>query len=278
MGADESPAGAKQWTPKNAAARGHGARRPRPVEAPRADDAHDRPGAAARPDLRRRSPSASTRTPTSSPRRSPRPGTSCSTATWARVVALPRPVGPGAAALAGPGPGGRPRADRRGGRRRAQGARSSRPGCRSRELVVHRVGVGGVLPRHRQARRRQRRADPARAAEGLGGQRAGAAGEGAAGPRAIQQDFNGAQSGGKRVSLADLIVLGGCAAVEQAAKDAGHDVTVPFAPGRTDASQEQTDVESFAVLEPTRRRVPQLPRARARRCRPRPCCSSGRTC
>jgi catalase-peroxidase len=66
----------------------------------------------------------------------------------------------------------------------------------------------------------------------------------------IQQDFNGAQSGGKKVSFADLVVLGGCAAVEQAARDAGHDVTVPFAPGRTDASQEETDVESFAVLEP----------------------------
>ncbi|HEX3911535.1 MAG TPA: catalase/peroxidase HPI [Solirubrobacteraceae bacterium] len=67
----------------------------------------------------------------------------------------------------------------------------------------------------------------------------------------IQQGFNGSQSGGKRVSLADLIVLGGCAAVEQAAKNAGHDVSVPFAPGRTDASQEQTDAESFAVLEPS---------------------------
>ena len=67
----------------------------------------------------------------------------------------------------------------------------------------------------------------------------------------IQQDFNRSQSGGTKVSLADLIVLGGCAAVEQAAKNAGHDITVPFAPGRTDASQEQTDVESFAVLEPT---------------------------
>jgi catalase-peroxidase len=66
----------------------------------------------------------------------------------------------------------------------------------------------------------------------------------------IQQEFNGAQSGGKRVSLADLIVLGGCAAVEQAARNAGHDITVPFAPGRTDASQEQTDVEAFEVLEP----------------------------
>ncbi len=66
----------------------------------------------------------------------------------------------------------------------------------------------------------------------------------------IQGSFNSAQSGGKKVSLADLIVLGGCAAVEAAAKKAGHDVKVPFAPGRMDASQEQTDVHSFAVLEP----------------------------
>ena len=66
----------------------------------------------------------------------------------------------------------------------------------------------------------------------------------------IQSAFNGAQSGGKKVSLADLIVLAGCAGVEQAAKNAGHEVTVPFTPGRMDASQEQTDVESFAVLEP----------------------------
>jgi catalase-peroxidase len=67
----------------------------------------------------------------------------------------------------------------------------------------------------------------------------------------IQADFNSAQSGGKQVSLADLIVLGGCAGIEQAAKDAGVDVQVPFSPGRTDATPEQTDVESFAVLEPT---------------------------
>ena len=66
----------------------------------------------------------------------------------------------------------------------------------------------------------------------------------------IQAAFNTANAGGKQVSVADLIVLGGCAAVEQAAKNAGHDVKVPFAPGRTDATQEQTDVESFAVLEP----------------------------
>ena len=67
----------------------------------------------------------------------------------------------------------------------------------------------------------------------------------------VQQDFNKAQSGGKQVSLADVIVLGGSAAVEQAAKQAGHDVKVPFTPGRADASQKQTDVKSFAVLEPT---------------------------
>jgi len=66
----------------------------------------------------------------------------------------------------------------------------------------------------------------------------------------IQQAFNKAQTGGKRVSLADLIVLGGCAGVEQAAKNAGYAVTVPFTPGRTDATPEQTDVEAFAVLEP----------------------------
>ncbi|HWC35110.1 MAG TPA: catalase/peroxidase HPI [Mycobacteriales bacterium] len=66
----------------------------------------------------------------------------------------------------------------------------------------------------------------------------------------VQQDFNASATGGKKVSLADVIVLGGCAAVERAAKNAGVEVTVPFAPGRTDASQEQTDVESFAVLEP----------------------------
>jgi catalase-peroxidase len=66
----------------------------------------------------------------------------------------------------------------------------------------------------------------------------------------IQKDFNAAQSGGKKISLADLIVLGGCAAVEAAAKKAGHDVKVPFTPGRMDASQEKTDVKSFAVLEP----------------------------
>jgi catalase-peroxidase len=67
----------------------------------------------------------------------------------------------------------------------------------------------------------------------------------------VQTEFNKSQTGGKKVSLADVIVLGGCAAVEKAAKDAGYNAQVPFTPGRTDASQEQTDVETFAVLEPT---------------------------
>lgn len=67
---------------------------------------------------------------------------------------------------------------------------------------------------------------------------------------AVQKEFNSAQTDGKQVSLADMIVLGGCAGVELAAKKAGHDLTVPFTAGRTDASQDQTDVESFAVLEP----------------------------
>jgi catalase-peroxidase len=66
----------------------------------------------------------------------------------------------------------------------------------------------------------------------------------------VQQDFNGSLSGGKKVSLADVIVLGGCAAVEQAAKNAGHAIQVPFAPGRTDATQEMTDAEAMEVLEP----------------------------
>jgi len=73
----------------------------------------------------------------------------------------------------------------------------------------------------------------------------------------IQKEFNDAQTGGKKISLADLIVLAGSAAVEAAAKKAGQDVEVPFVPGRTDASQGQTDVESFALLE-ARRRLPQL--------------------
>ena len=117
---------------------------------------------------------------------------------------------------------------------------------------LDRLGVGGNVPRHRQARWRERRAHSPRAAEGLGSQRARPSWRKVLHAlEKLQEEFNSAQSGGKRVSLADLIVLGGCAAIEKAAKNAGHDVQVPFSPGRTDATQEQTDVDSFAVLEPT---------------------------
>ena len=134
---------------------------------------------------------------------------------------------------------------------------------------LDRLGVGVDLPRLRQARRRQRRAHPPRAAEGLGGQPARPAREGARDARGDPEGVQRRAAGGKKVSLADLIVLGGCAAVEQAAKNAGHDVKVPFTPGRTDASQEQTDVESFARARADRRRVPQLPQ------RPRSACRRG---
>ena len=119
------------------------------------------------------------------------------------------------------------------------------------------LGVGGDLPRLRQARWRERRAHSPCAAKGLGSEPAGRTGEDSpeAGgdPKGVQQL---AIRAGKKVSLADLIVLGGCAAVEEAAKKAGHKVKVPFSPGRTDASQEQTDVHSFAVLEPAADGIP----------------------
>ena len=95
---------------------------------------------------------------------------------------------------------------------------------------------------------------------------------------AIQKEFNGAQSGGKKVSLADLIVLGGCAAVEEAAKKAGHDVKVPFTPGRMDASQEQTDVDSFAALEPTADGFRNYVRKALQAVRRRSCWWIGRSC
>ena len=143
------------------------------------------------------------------------------------------------------------RAGRRGGHRRPQGP-DPRLGAVGLPAGLDRVGVGLDVPRQRQARRRQRGAHPPRAAERLGGQRPRPSWRRCCAPwRGSRRRSTASQTGGKQVSLADLIVLGGCAAVEQAAKNAGHDVEVPFTPGRTDASQEQTDVESFAVLEPT---------------------------
>ena len=172
----ESPAGAKQWTPKNPEAAGHRARRARPVQAPRADDAHDRPRAAGRPDLRADRAALPREPRRSSPRRSPRPGTSCCTATWGRSRATSARWIPEPQLWQDPVPGGRSRADRRGRHRRAEGRRSSARACRSR---------GSSRPRGRR-RRRFRGTDkrggangarhPPRAAEGLGGQRTGRAG------------------------------------------------------------------------------------------------------
>ena len=157
----------------------------------------------------------------------------------------------GGAALAGPDPRGDARARRRGGRRGPQGADP-------------RLGPVGVRSWSRPRGRRRRRSAAATSAAArtarasawsrrrLGGQRPGRAGEGArARSRASRRRSRRANGSGKQVSLADLIVLGGCAAVEQAAKDGGVDVEVPFTPGRADASEEQTDADSFDALEPT---------------------------
>ena len=114
------------------------------------------------------------------------------------------------------------------------------------------MGVSGELPRHRQARRGQRGTDSPRAAKGLGGQRPGRTGQGAAEPSSRSSRTSTARSPAEtKVSLADLIVLGGCAAVEASGEERRARRHGPVRAGRTDASQEQTDVESFAVLEPT---------------------------
>jgi catalase-peroxidase len=152
--------------------------------------------------------------------------------------------------MAGPHSRSRSPIDRRAGRRRPE---VKDPRMRTFHLATrqHGLGVGSHVPRQRQARWSERRAHSPGAAE-----RIGRSTSRPNWPRcwqrleAIQKDFNRTQSRGKKVSLADLIVLGGCAAVEAAAKKAGHDVKVPFSPGRMDTSQEQTDVHSFAVLEP----------------------------
>ena len=250
VGADDEPRRRQAVDADGPGGPGHRARRPRPVEAARPDDADDRPGAEARPDLR---PIAK--------RFHENPDQLADAFAKAWYKLLHRDMGPVSRYLGPWVPEPQlwqdpvPAVDHElVGDDDIAALKAKILGLGPVRLAAgrHRVGVGGQLPRHRQARRRQRRADPPRAAEGLGGQRARPSWPRCCRPSSrIQQDFNGSQSGGTKVSLADLIVLGGCAAVEQAAKDAGHDVTVPFAPGRTDASQEQTDVESFAVLEPT---------------------------
>ena len=246
----KSPAGANQWTPKNGVRGGHRSGCPRSVEAARPDHVHDGPRAEGGPDLcadlealprasagvRRRVRQGLVQAD------APRHGASLAVSWPARSR--------GAAALAGPVPavdheliGEQDIA--------ALKAKILASGLSISQLVTtawasaatfrgsdKRGGANGA--RIRLAPQKDWEVNqPAELAKVL--QKL----------EAIQKDFNGSQSGGKKVSLADLIVLGGCAAVEEAAKKAGHDVKVPFSPGRTDASQEQTDVHSFAVLEPT---------------------------
>ena len=169
--------------------------------------------------------------------------------------AVPRPAGAeGNAALAGSCSRSGSCVDRRAGRCRSEG-QDSRVRTVHLRTGLDGLGVGVDVPRLRQARWRERRAHSPGAAEGLGSEPAGPTGEGAAeagsDPKGVQRSQSGESNGkGKKVSLADLIVLGGDAAIEAAAKKAGHDVKIPFSPGRTDASQEQTDVHSFAPLEP----------------------------
>ena len=278
MGADQEPGRRASVEAEEWRGRRHGAGCARPVEASRALDADHRPRAALRPAYEKIS------------RRfyeHPDQFADAFARAWFKLThrdmgprrALSRPAGSqGDTDLAGPDSRRRSSAGRRAGHCRAEGARSSRPGC--------------PFPNwsRRPGRRRRRSAAPTSAAAPTA--RASASRRKRTGrstsrrnwrrccrsSKAIQKEFNASQSGGKKVSLADLIVLGGCAAIEKAAKNAGHDVKVPFAPGRTDASQEQTDVESFARARADRRRVPQLSRRQAARCRPRSCWWTGRNC
>ena len=243
----ESPAGAKQWVAKDAPDIIPDPETNKPSRKP--DDAHLRPRAAGRPDLRRDRP-AVPRQPRPV-RRGVRQGlVQAAAPRHGPGLALPRPVGAGAAAVAGPGPAGRRRADHRRRRHRAQGddprLRPDGPAA-----GVDGVGVGGELPQHRLPRWGERRPDPAGAAAQLGGQRAGAARAGAAGargdPAGVQPLAVRPEGLARRRHRAGWLRGGG----EGGARTPAFDITVPFAPGRTDASQEQTDVETFSVLEPT---------------------------
>ena len=241
---EQSPAGAHQWVAKDAEATipdAHGGRRTgsRPCSPPTSRCAWTR--------STRRSRAGSTRTSTSSGWPSPRPGTSCSTATWVRSTATSVPWSPSRSC-------GRTRSRRT--RARWSPTRTS-PTLKAK-LLESGLGVDQLVRTAWASAASFRDTDKRGGANGarirLEPQKDWEVNEPTELATVLEKleqvrtEFNGA--GGAQVSLADLIVLAGSAAVEKAAKDAGHDVTVRFTPGRTDASQEQTDVESFAVLEP----------------------------
>ena len=241
----KSPAGVPQWQAKGAAATIPDALRQ--VQEACTDHADHRPVVAAGSRLRE-DLAALLRAPRSVRGRVCAGVVQADASRHGPARALPRPArAEGRADLAGPDPRGESSADRGSGHCGSQG---QDPRVRSVGVAtgLDRLGVGVDVPRLRQARRRQRRAHSAKPPEGLGRQSAGSAEDGAAEARSDPEGVQAA--GGKKVSLADVIVLGGCAAIEKAAKSAGHDVKVPFTPGRMDASQEQTDVDSFAPLEP----------------------------
>ena len=242
----ESPAGAKQWQAENGAGANtvpdpaDGLLPARPRCSPPISHSASTPCTG-------RSRGASSSIRTSSPTPSREPGTSSSIATWARSRATSAPTFRSRSC-------GRTRSRRSitswstTGTSRRSRRRSFPRGCRVPRLVAtawasaasfrgtdKRGGANGARVRL-EPQRGWAVNEPDELAAALQGL------------EQVQQDFNASQSDGKKFSLADVIVLGGCAAVEQAAKNAGHDVTVPFTPGRTDASQEETDVESFAVL------------------------------
>ena len=194
------------------------------------------------------------------------------------VVALPRPVGSGAAAVAGPRPRRRSRPDRRRRTSPPSRPRSSPRGCPISQLVSTAWASAATLPRHRQARRGQRGADPPRAAEGLGGQRPGRAGQGAADPRAdpagLQQLAVRREEGLARRPDRPGRVRG---------RRAGGEERRPrrHGPVRAGAHRRLAGADRRGVVRRARtdrRRVPQLPPGRERSCRRRRCCSTGPTC
>ncbi|KAI1697959.1 peroxidase domain-containing protein [Ditylenchus destructor] len=249
MGTDEEPGRRASMDAPGRGRRGHGAGRARREQAPRADDDDGRSGAARRSGLRE--DLAPLHAGSAGLRRRLRPrmvqadasrhGPACALPGQARAQ--------GRDDLARPGTAGRSSAGRRSGRDRAQG---QDPGEWAEHFATgdDGLGVGVDLPRRGQAGRRQRRPHPPGAAEGMEVNQPAELEKVLSRLETLRQEFNAGLGGGKKISLADLIVLAGGAGVEAAAKKAGITLTVPFSPGRTDASQDQTDVESFEVLEP----------------------------
>ena len=276
LGADEEPGRREAVDSQGPRGAGHGARRARPVEAARPDDADVGPRAEDRPDLRA-DRAALLREPGPA-RGGVRQGVVQAAAPrHGARLALPRSVGPGAAAVAGPGPRGRPRADRGRRHRRPQG-HDPRVGAVRLPAGLHRLGGGGELPRHRQAGRRQRGADPPRAAEGLGGQQPGRAGRRAARPGAdpagLQQRAVGRYEGFARRPDRPGRVRGRRAGGEERGARR-HGPVRAGTHGRLAGADRRRVVRGPRT---GRGRVPQLRAGRREAVAGDACCSTGRSC